>query len=148
MSIFRVEKTANYTVMSNHHLKNKNLSLKSKGLLSQMLSLPDNWNYCIKGFSGINKDGEDSIRTAIKELETEGYVIRNRIRNEAGKITDTEYVIYKQPQVQGSSSPLPINGSQSIRLCWCFSCSIRLSLSIITSLYLKCLDCLESLKVF
>ena len=76
MAVFRVEKTKDYTVMSNHHLKNKGLSLKAKGLLSQMLSLPENWDYTLKGLSIINKESVDAIREAVKELEGEGYVIR------------------------------------------------------------------------
>ena len=72
--IIRVERTKNFTVMSNHHFKNKKLSLKAKGLLSLMLSLPDDWNYSMKGLATLSKDGIDSVRTAMKELETQGYV--------------------------------------------------------------------------
>ena len=64
--IIRVERTKNFTVMSNHHFKNKNLSLKAKGLLSLMLSLPDDWNYNMKGLATLSKDGIDSVRTAMK----------------------------------------------------------------------------------
>ena len=66
--IFRVERTKNYTVMSNQHFKNKSLSLKAKGLLSLMLSLPDDWNYNMQGFASLSRDGIDSVRSAIKEL--------------------------------------------------------------------------------
>ena len=76
MSVFRVEKTKDFTIMSNHHFKNKNLSLNAKGLLSLMLSLPDEWDYTIRGLASICKDGVDSISTALKELEAEGYLIR------------------------------------------------------------------------
>ena len=69
MAVFRVERIKDYTVMSNHHLRNKNLSLKAKGLLSQMLSLPDDWDYTLKGLAAINKESVDAIRTAIWELE-------------------------------------------------------------------------------
>lgn len=79
--IFRVERTKNYTVMSNHHFKNKNLSLKAKGLLSLMLSLPDDWNYNMHGLASLSRDGIDSVRSAIKELEHYGYVQRNIVRN-------------------------------------------------------------------
>lgn len=82
--IIRVERTKNFTVMSNHHFKNKNLSLKAKGLLSLMLSLPDDWNYNMKGLATLSKDGIDSVRTAMKELENQGYVEKDRSRNEAG----------------------------------------------------------------
>lgn len=76
--IIRVERTKNFTVMSNHHFKNKKLSLKAKGLLSLMLSLPDDWNYSMKGLATLSKDGIDSVRTAMKELETQGYVEKDR----------------------------------------------------------------------
>ena len=82
MSVFRIEKTKDFTIMSNHHFKNKNLSLKAKGLLSLMLSLPEKWDYTTKGLACICKDGVDSISTALKELESEGYLIRERIRHE------------------------------------------------------------------
>ena len=74
MAIFRIEKTADYTTMSNRHFKDKRLSLKSKGLLSQMLSLPENWDYTLKGLAHINRESIDAIRTAIWELEKAGYV--------------------------------------------------------------------------
>ena len=80
MAVFRVEKTKDYTVMSNHHLKNKNLSLKAKGLLSQMLSLSDEWDYSLKGLASINKESVDAVRTAVLELEEAGYVVREQTR--------------------------------------------------------------------
>jgi len=98
MAVFRVEKTRDYTVMSNHHLRNTKLSLKAKGLLSLMLSLPENWDYTTKGLSFICKDGIDSINGGIRELEASGYVIRKRLRNEKGQLTTTEYTIFEQPQ--------------------------------------------------
>lgn len=98
MAVFRVAKTNDYTVMSNHHLRNKALTLKAKGLLTMMLSLPDEWNYTTRGLAAICKEGVDSIGAALKELEQEGYIVRNRIRDAKGRITDTEYVIYEQPQ--------------------------------------------------
>ena len=98
MAVFRVEKTRDYTVMSNHHLRNTELSLKAKGLLSLMLSLPDNWDYTTKGLACICKDGIDSINSGVKELEVNGYVIRKRLRNEKGQLTTTEYTIFEQPQ--------------------------------------------------
>lgn len=98
MAVFRVEKTRDYTVMSNHHLRNTDLSLKAKGLLSLMLSLPENWDYTTKGLACICKDGIDSINSGVKELETNGYVIRRRLRNEKGQLTTTEYTIFEQPQ--------------------------------------------------
>ena len=98
MAVFRVEKTRDYTVMSNHHLRNTELSLKAKGLLSLMLSLPENWDYTTKGLSKICKDGIDSINATVKELEANGYVIRRRLRNNKGQLTTTEYTILEQPQ--------------------------------------------------
>ena len=78
MSVFRVEKTKGYTVMSNHHLRNHTLSLKAKGLLSQMLSLPDDWDYTLQGLAQINKESIDAIREAVRELERAGYIKRSR----------------------------------------------------------------------
>ena len=98
MSVFRIEKNRNYTVMSNHHLRNKNLSLKAKGLLSQMLSLPDDWDYTLKGLARINKEKIDAIRTAVLELEEAGYITRQQGRDELGKMSAIEYTIYEQPQ--------------------------------------------------
>ena len=107
MAVFRIDKTRDYTVMSNHHLRNKSLSLKAKGLLSLMLSLPDNWDYTTKGLACICKDGIDSISSAIKELESAGYVIRRRLRNAQGRLTEIEYIIMEQPQPPGVSESSP-----------------------------------------
>lgn len=98
MAVFRVEKTRDYTVMSNYHLKDRSLSLKSKGLISMMLSLPDEWNYTTRGLTVICKEGVDAIGASLKELEKAGYLVRNRLRDELGRIADTEYVIYEKPQ--------------------------------------------------
>ena len=103
MAVFRVEKTKDYTVMANHHLRNTLLSLKAKGLLSLMLSLPENWDYTTKGLSCICKDGIDSINATVKELEEQGYVVRRRIRNEKGQLTSIEYTILEQPQLLDTS---------------------------------------------
>ena len=98
MAVFRVEKNKGYTVMSNHHLRNKNLTLKAKGLLSQMLSLPEDWDYTLAGLSHINRESIDAIRTAVWELEKAGYILRRQGRDEKGKMTAIEYTIYEQPQ--------------------------------------------------
>lgn len=98
MAVFRVEKTKNYTVMSNHHLRDKSLSLKAKGLLSLMLSLPEDWDYTTKGLAKICRDGVDSIRSAVQELEQHGYVVRQRIRNGKGQLGEMEYTIFERPQ--------------------------------------------------
>ena len=109
MSVFRVEKNKGYTVMSNHHLRNKNLSLKAKGLLSQMLSLPVDWDYTLAGLAKINKEKIDAIRAAIRELEEAGYITRVRERDEKGRLRGTDYVIYEYPQTaDGSISEEPI----------------------------------------
>ena len=108
MAVFRVEKTKDFTVMSNHHLRNVSLSLKAKGLLSLMLSLPDNWDYTTKGLAHICKDGVDSISSAIKELEKQGYLTRHRLRDAHGRLGDIEYVIHEKPVLSnGHDTVLP-----------------------------------------
>ena len=84
--------------MSNHHLRNKELTLKAKGLLSQMLSLPEDWDYTLAGLSHINREKIDAIREAVKELEKAGYIVRSRERDEKGRLRGADYVIYEQPQ--------------------------------------------------
>lgn len=96
-TIFRVEKTANYTVMSNTHLKDRRLSYKAKGLLSVILSLPPEWDYTITGLSIIAVDGVDSVKTALKELEKYGYVTRRQLRDERGRMAQNEYLVYDNP---------------------------------------------------
>ena len=98
MAVFRVERNRGYTVMSNHHLRNKELSLKAKGLLSQMLSLPEDWDYTLAGLSLINREKIDAIREAVRELERAGYIVRSRERDAKGRLRGAEYVIYEQPQ--------------------------------------------------
>ena len=98
MAVYRVQRTRDYTVMSNYHLKDKGLTLKSKGLLSMILSLPEEWNYTTRGLASICKEGVDAIGSALKELETAGYIVRRQLRGANGRITDTEYIIYEQPQ--------------------------------------------------
>ena len=114
MAVFRVEKTKDFTIMSNHHLRNPNLSLKAKGLLSLMLSLPEDWDYTTKGLAQICKEGVDSIGTALKELERYGYLTRRRLRCENGQLGDIEYTIHETPaEISGeSSSPKRENPEQ------------------------------------
>ena len=100
MAVFRVERNKGYTVMSNHHLRNKELTLKAKGLLSQMLSLPEDWDYTLAGLSQINREKIDAIREAIKELERAGYIVRSRERDEKGRLRGADYVIYEQPHTE------------------------------------------------
>ena len=119
MTVFRVEKNANYTVMSNEHLRNRDLSLKAKGLLSQMLSLPEEWDYSLEGLSRINREGVDAIRTGIRELEEHGYLERRRLRDGFGRLAGTEYVVHERaapgPRCQSSTS-----------LRWVFQCRFPL----------------------
>ena len=110
MSVFRVEKTKGYTVMSNHHLRNHALSLKAKGLLSQMLSLPEDWDYTLQGLAQINKESIDAIREAVRELERAGYIERSRERDERGCLRGTVYTIYEQPHTE----PTPEEPAQAL----------------------------------
>ena len=105
MAVFRVKKTRDYTVMANHHLRNTELSLKAKGLLSLMLSLPEEWDYTTKGLAHICKDGVDSICAGVRELEEHGYVVRKRIRNSNGQLGAIEYTILEQPQEPKREKP-------------------------------------------
>ena len=111
MAVFRIERTRDYTVMSNHHLRNEKLSLKAKGLLSMMLSLPEDWNYTTRGLAKICKEGVDAIGGALRELETAGYIVRHQLRDRQGRISDTEYVIYEQPQPKNPDTPQPDTAS-------------------------------------
>ena len=107
MAVFRIEKTRDYTVMSNYHLRDRSLSLKAKGLLSLMLSLPEDWDYTMKGLARICKDGIDSISGGIRELEAHGYLVRARVRNENGQLGSIEYTILEQPK-EPAQTPAPI----------------------------------------
>lgn len=98
MATIRIHKTANYTVMSNNHFKEKKMSLKAKGLLSLMLSLPEDWNYSIAGLVKLSKDGKDSVMSALSELEQFGYLQRERLVNEKGQFSGVEYNIFEEPQ--------------------------------------------------
>ena len=100
MAIFRSPKKRDYTVMSNHHLRNRRLSLKAKGLLSLMLSLPEDWDFTQRGLASICRDGVDSIASAIHELEASGYLSRRRIRDALGRLIEIEYTILECPDSQ------------------------------------------------
>ena len=97
MAVFRVEKNENYTVMSNFHLRDKALSLKAKGLLSQMLSLPEEWDFTLSGLAKINRESKDAIRTAVQELEQAGYIDRRQTQDASGKFAGNEYIIHEEP---------------------------------------------------
>ena len=105
MPFFRVNKTKDYTIMANHHLKNRDLSLKAKGLLSVMLSLPEDWHFTVHGLVSICKEGRDSISGAVRELEEAGYIVRHRLRDKEGHINGLEYIIYETPQKSENSGP-------------------------------------------
>lgn len=98
MGVFRVEKNKNYTVMSNTHLRDKELSLKAKGLLSLMLSLPDDWDYTLRGLAAINKESINTISGIVNELIECGYIIRQQIRGNAGRFGDIDYIIFESPE--------------------------------------------------
>ena len=105
MAVFRIERTRDYTVRSNHHLKDSALSLKAKWLLSMMLSLPEEWNYTTRGLAKICKEGVDAIGGALKELEKAGYIVRRQLRGPGGRISDTEYTIYEKPRPAAEEPP-------------------------------------------
>ncbi len=107
MAVCRVEKNRNYTTMSNYHLRDRNLSNKARGLLSTMLSLPEDWDYTTRGLALICKGGVDSITAQLKELEQYGYLSRRRLRDENGRITDMEYVIYEEPHTDSPYTENP-----------------------------------------
>ncbi len=109
MSVFRIEKNKNYTVMSNYHLRDKNLSLKAKGLLSQMLSLPEDWDYTLRGLAAINKESVDAIRTAVLELERAGYISRRQTRDSRGRMSASEYTIYETPRTSSPELDKPVS---------------------------------------
>ncbi len=108
MAVFRVEKTRDYTTMSNHHLKNRNLSLKAVGIMSKILSLPDDWDYTLRGLSKLTTDGIDSVRAAIKELEAAGYIVRTQNRDSHGRLSKNEYTVYEIPRLLTPSPEEPL----------------------------------------
>lgn len=107
MAVFRVDKNRNYTVMSNYHLRDTNMSLKAIGLLSKMLSLADEWDYTTRGLAAICKEGVDAIGAALKELEKCGYLVRRQLRDSHGRIVDTEYTIFEYPHTTSPDTASP-----------------------------------------
>ena len=105
MERFDVEQIKGYTITPNFHQRDKTITLKAKGLLSQMFSLPDDWDYTLKGLAYINLEGIDSIRSAIRELEKAGYIIRTRVRDEQGRLRGTSYKVFAIPHLPESGSP-------------------------------------------
>lgn len=100
MSVFRVNKTKDYVTMCKYHFKEKKMSLKAKGLLSEMLSLPDEWDYSVKGLEQINKENKDTIISILKELEEFGYLERTQLRDTKGTFTGYEYSVYEKPNTE------------------------------------------------
>lgn len=113
MGVFRVNKNKNYTVMSNVHLRDKALPLKAKGLLSLMLSLPEDWDYSMRGLAKLSADGLDSTRAAVKALERSGYVVRRQLYDARGRFSNNEYTVFEIPQSSSPSSDLPLTGKPS-----------------------------------
>ena len=107
MAVYRMERTGNFTVMSNYHLRDMSLSLKAKGLMSLMLSLPEGWKYSARGLAAICKEGTEAVSAALRELEERGYVFRNVIRDKSGRIVSTEYVIYEKPDTENPDTEKP-----------------------------------------
>ena len=99
MGVIRVNKNKDYTTMSNYHFRDKELSLRAKGLLSQMLSLPEDWDYSIEGLASLNKEGVKAIRSTLQELEDRGYLIRTRVNDEKGHFAYV-YDIFEKPQTE------------------------------------------------
>lgn len=112
MSVIRVNKTKNYTVLSNYHFKEKGMSLKAKGLLSMMLSLPDDWNYSVSGLVALSKDGKDSVMSALSELEKFGYLARVKLTDNKGRFSGIEYNIYEEPQKEIAVTAKPITANE------------------------------------
>lgn len=105
--VFRVEKTSNYTVMSNYHLRDKRLTLKAKGLLCYILSLPDDWDYTLDGLKAKHPDGKTAIRSCINNLEKAGYLRRRQTVNSNGQFSKNEYFVYEKPISESPSSGFP-----------------------------------------
>ena len=106
MAVFRVNKTGDYTVISNNHFKEREMSLKAKGLLSLMLSLPDEWDYSVNGLAALSKDGKDSVMNTLSELELFGYLKRTKLCDDKGRYAGYDYDIYEKPQTE---NPYPEN---------------------------------------
>lgn len=113
MAKVTVNKDKNFTVISNDIFKDMRISLKAKGLLTTMLSCPDNWNYTIEGLSKITKDGKASIRSALAELEEYGYLERKQLRNDRGVFTDLEYIVYEKPLSENRKTDNPISENRT-----------------------------------
>ena len=105
MGVIRVEHNDNYTTMSNRHLRDERLSLRAIGLMSKMLSLPEDWDYTVKGLCAIVKEGREAVRKALMELEAAGYLVREQGRSSGGNFAGNDYTLYEAPRE--APSPLP-----------------------------------------
>lgn len=114
MSVFRVDKRRDFTVIANHVFKDTKLSAKAKGILVEMLSLPENWDYTLKGLAILFSDGIDSIRQGIRELEEHGYVVREHKRDARGRLGGMEYVIYETPHLVEKCEPASITPMEEL----------------------------------
>lgn len=114
MPIFRVEKTKDYTVMANYHLRDARLSLKAQGLLSKILSLPDDWNFTVAGLASMCRDGRDAVRAGLEELAAAGYIVRRQSHTEDGTFGGNEYVVYEQPKQESPQGDPPLSESPSM----------------------------------
>lgn len=114
MAVFRINKNENYTVISNYHLKEREMSLKAKGLLSLMLSLPSEWDYSVMGLTALSKDGKDSVMTTLNELEKLGYLIRTKCINSKGQFDGYDYDIFEQPcaETPNTANPTQLNTNE------------------------------------
>ena len=112
MPVFRVDKSRDFTVVANCVFKDRSLSAKAKGILVEMLSLPESWDYMLKGLTTLFSDGIDSIRQGINELEKHGYIVRERKRDARGRLGGMEYVIYETPHVVQEDSQSLENSSE------------------------------------
>jgi hypothetical protein len=108
MAVIRVNKSKDFTVMSNTHFREKEMSLKAKGLLSLMLSLPDDWDYSINGLCTLSKDGYESVMNALQELEKFGYLKRERSIDEKGRFAGYDYDIFEKPSTENPQTEKPI----------------------------------------
>ena len=116
MAVFRVNRNKNYTHMANYHFREKAMSLKAKGLLSLMLSLPEEWDYSVRGLAALSKDGKDSVMNTLTELERFGYLKRSKVLDDGGRFAGYDYDIFEKPQPgnPGAENPPQLNTKQSI----------------------------------
>lgn len=111
MAVFRVNRSKNYTHMANYHFREKKMTLKAKGLLSLMLSLPEEWDYSVRGLAVLSKDGKDSVMNTLSELEEFGYLKRTKVIDENGRFSGYDYDIFEKPQPRNPDAENPCPGN-------------------------------------